>query len=51
VERQIHRRIGAVPQAVIERIWRLSSQQLDDLGEALLYFTTLADLDDWLARN
>jgi predicted transposase YdaD len=51
VERQIRRRIGAVPPAALARIGRLSSQQLDDLGEALLDFATAADLDDWLARN
>jgi predicted transposase YdaD len=51
VERLLRRRIGAVPPAAIERIGHLSSKQLDDLGEAVLDFATLADLNDWLART
>jgi predicted transposase YdaD len=51
VERLIRRRIGVAPAAALKRIEGLSVQQLDDLGEALLDFATLSDLDDWLARH
>jgi len=43
--RQLHRRIGAVPQAQQTRIGALSIEQLEALGEALLDFIDLADLD------
>jgi hypothetical protein len=33
------------------RLARLSADELDDLGEALLDFTTPADLEQWFARH
>lgn len=51
VERQLRRRIGAVPAGVSARLDRLSPDQLDDLGEALLDFSSPADLEQWLARH
>jgi len=51
VERLLRRRLGAVPAEVTARLDRLSPDQLDDLGEALLDFSGLADLEHWLARH
>ena len=49
VVRQIRRRLGTVPAQAVARLPRLSAEQLDDLGEALLDFATAADLEAWLA--
>ena len=49
VARQLRRRFGAVSETVTARLDRLSPDQLDELGEALLDFRTEADLDGWLA--
>lgn len=51
VMRQLRRRFGAVPNEVTARLDGLSAEQLDDLGEALLDFGTVADLEQWLSRN
>ncbi|MCY7366600.1 MAG: DUF4351 domain-containing protein [Chamaesiphon sp.] len=51
IVRQLTRRFGSIEVEVSERIQQLSIAQLDDLGEALLDFTSLADLAGWLARN
>ncbi len=48
VFRQIKRRVGELSGEVAERIKKLSVIQLEDLGEALLDFTALADLENWL---
>ena len=49
--RQIRRRFGAVAPEVTERLGKLASDELDELGEAFLDFTSLADLATWLARH
>ena len=51
VERQLRRRLGSVPAGVSARLARLSPDQLDDLGEALLDFSGYADLEQWLAGH
>ena len=51
VMRQLRRRFGTVSEEVTARIDRLSAEQLDDLGEALLDFGTVSDLEQWLSRN
>ncbi|MBD2365021.1 DUF4351 domain-containing protein [Anabaena minutissima FACHB-250] len=45
--RQLNRRIGEIDASLIDRIQRLSIEQLENLGEALLDFTTPADLESW----
>ena len=50
VLRLLHRRIGEIPQNVTERIRKLSAEQLEELGEALLDFESQGDLLNWLAR-
>lgn len=49
LERQLMRKFGALPDAVTARLTQLSSSQLTALGEALLDFTTVSDVERWLA--
>ena len=46
--RQIARRTGEIPPAIKTRIQQLSLEQLQDLGEILLDFTSQEDLIAWL---
>jgi hypothetical protein len=48
--RQLNRRLGSVPDGVLAQIQQLTISQLDELGEALLDFTTLTDLESWLSQ-
>ena len=48
IMRLLVRRVGDVTQEVQTRIQGLSAEQLDDLGEALLDFTSEEDLIAWL---
>ena len=49
--RQLQRRCGELPLTVREQIPRLSVPQLEALGEALLEFCGLTDLEQWLATH
>lgn len=51
VNRQLQRRLGELPQEVIQEIQTLSLEQLEALGEALLDFTVIDDLLHWLRAN
>ncbi|MBW4676781.1 MAG: Rpn family recombination-promoting nuclease/putative transposase [Desmonostoc geniculatum HA4340-LM1] len=46
--RLLQRRVGELPQDIRESIETLSLEKLENLGEALLDFTSLADLQVWL---
>ena len=46
--RLLQRRVGELPQQVRERVENLCLEQLENLGEALLDFTSVADLQAWL---
>ncbi|MCC5599377.1 DUF2887 domain-containing protein [Nostoc favosum] len=46
--RLLNRRVGAVPEQLQRQIQVLSLEQLEALGDALLDFSTLADLEGWL---
>ena len=46
---QVQRLFGPAPREVSERINRLSSEQLNDLGKALFDFKTSAELEAWLS--
>ncbi|MBW4556441.1 MAG: DUF2887 domain-containing protein [Trichormus sp. ATA11-4-KO1] len=46
--RLLTRRVGELPQEVREQIETLPLEQLENLGEALLDFTSMADLRSWL---
>ncbi len=49
VLRLLTRRVGKLPQPTLSRVETLSLEQLENLGEALLDFQTLADLETWLS--
>jgi hypothetical protein len=49
--RQLQRRVGELPQEVQRHIQTLSLEQLEALGEALLDFTAIEDLLNWLSAN
>jgi len=51
VLRLLQRRVGELSQEVRGRVQTLSLEQLEALGEALLDFTTIGDLLNWLATN
>jgi predicted transposase YdaD len=49
--RLLRRKVGTVPPALLVQIQSLPLNQMEDLGEALLDFNGLADLEAWLAQN
>lgn len=51
VMRQLRRRIGNLSQQLSKRISQLSIEQLENLAEALLDFSTEGDLVVWLQDN
>jgi len=48
VLRLLNRRVGNIPDALLSQIQGLSVEQLEALGDGLLNFSTLADLEGWL---
>lgn len=48
--RQLTHRLGTVSQELRNRIQDLSIAQLEDLGEALLDFSSQTELENWLSR-
>jgi Domain of unknown function (DUF4351) len=51
VLRQLTRRFGAIRDGTRSQINQLPVARLEDLGEALLDFSSAADLEDWLRRS
>ncbi|BAY74734.1 hypothetical protein NIES25_11480 [Nostoc linckia NIES-25] len=51
VLRQLQKRVGELPEEVKKQVQSLSLQELEALGEALLDFTTIDDLLDWLQQH
>lgn len=51
VMRLLHRRVGTVAPALQVKIQALPLSALENLGEALLDFSALADLEAWLREN
>ncbi|NJL39752.1 MAG: DUF4351 domain-containing protein [Leptolyngbyaceae cyanobacterium RM2_2_4] len=49
--RQLKRRVGEVPEPLVERIEELPIDQLEALGEDLLDFSSTTDLERWLVTN
>ncbi len=47
--RLLHRQVGTLPDALQSQVAQLSVTQLEALGEALLDFSALADLEQWLS--
>ncbi|MDF5714367.1 MAG: DUF4351 domain-containing protein [Rhizonema sp. NSF051] len=49
ITRQLNRRLsGEIEHTLVERLQGLSVEELEALGEALLDFTSVADLTSWL---
>jgi len=48
LQRMLSKRFGKINDRRLENINSLSLEQLEDLGEALLDFSDIADLDNWL---
>ncbi|MCY7283709.1 MAG: DUF4351 domain-containing protein [Cyanobacteria bacterium CAN_BIN43] len=48
--RQLNRRFGSLPQVTQAQVEALSLERLELLGEALLDFTSLVELENWLAQ-
>ena len=46
--KQLQRRFGVLPPALLDRISNLSVERLDDLAEALLDWQQVEALTDWL---
>lgn len=46
--RQLGRRVGELPEGIATQVNELSLERLEALGEALLDFTNLSDLEVWL---
>ena len=51
IVRQLHRRVGQLDSELTEQIYNLSLDQLESLGEALLDFSSVADLLSWLNQQ
>ncbi|MEA3644164.1 MAG: DUF4351 domain-containing protein [Lamprobacter sp.] len=49
--RLLRRRLGTLSKTQQARVQALSVDQLEDLIEALLAFSTIADLETWLAAH
>ncbi len=50
VLRLLNRRVGTIAPELKVKIEALTIVQLEDLGEALLDFETIVDLEAWLAQ-
>ena len=51
VLRQLKRRLGSLPPSQEKVVRKLELSRIEALGEALLEFTTRADLSRWLRAN
>jgi hypothetical protein len=50
LSRQLNRKFGAIDSSILKRIQALTTEQLEALGEELLSFSNIADLEAWLNR-
>jgi hypothetical protein len=51
VLRLLGKRVGAVPAELEGQIRALSLMKVEELGDALLDFTQMSDLGEWLQKN
>ncbi|PHX53733.1 DUF4351 domain-containing protein [Tychonema bourrellyi FEM_GT703] len=51
IKRLLQRQLGELNQEIEDNLFRLSSEQLSALGEALFDLSSLADLSSWLETN
>jgi predicted transposase YdaD len=49
--RLLNRRYGEIDLSITERVRELSTEQLEQLGEEFLDFSTISDLVTWLEQN
>lgn len=49
--RQITRRVGELPQDIRQQVEILTLEELENLGEALLDFNSMADLQAWFNQQ
>ena len=49
--RQLNRRFGEIKSSLIEQVQLLSIEQLENLADALLDFSQVADLETWLKQQ
>jgi heme oxygenase len=49
--RQLTRRVGVLSNPIQAQVEALSLEQIEALGEALLDFTDLADLEAWMTEQ
>ena len=49
--RLLNRRVGELPEDVCQQVEVLSLEELENLGEALLDFSSMADLQVWLNQE
>lgn len=48
VKRQLKRRVGEIEKSLIKQVEALPIEALEELSEALLDFSTVANLEEWL---
>jgi hypothetical protein len=48
VKKQLKRRVGEIDKSLIEQVEALPIEALEELGEALLDFSIVTDLQEWL---
>jgi hypothetical protein len=51
VLRQLNRKLGVITPEIRSRVNSLDIDKLESLGEDLLDFTSMADLEAWLSQN
>ena len=51
VTRQLNRKLGKLPTTTIPKIKELSLEQLEELTDALLDFSSVTDLQTWLQNR
>ena len=51
ISRLFKRRFGDIDESLVEQVRNLSAEQLENLGEALLDFSEVADLVTWLKQQ
>lgn len=51
VTRLLNRRLGNIDDTLLEQVRSLRIEELEALGEALLDFTSVTDLSNWLSQR
>jgi heme oxygenase len=51
IVKQLNRKLGELSESLIDRLERLSGEQVASLGEALLDFGSIDDLTAWLTNQ